>query len=43
MKGQEFEARFRELVRNLSAIRDNEGCFECERCERCSGSTFCKD
>jgi hypothetical protein len=43
MKASEFEARFRELLRGSSAKRDNQGCYDCERCEGCSASTFCRD
>lgn len=43
MRASEFEARLRELQRGSAAVRDNRGCFECERCERSLSCTFCRD
>jgi hypothetical protein len=43
MRASEFEAQFRELGRAYAAVRDNQGCFDCVGCERCTSSTFCRD
>ena len=38
-----FESRYRELVSDFAKERGNTACVECERCQGCSTSTFCKD
>jgi len=38
-----FEAKYRELVAEFGRERGNTACIECERCQACSNSTFCKD
>ena len=39
---EEFEARYRELLRARNASSTNERCVQCEDCEGCSASTFCR-
>lgn len=43
MRASEFESRLRELTRAFANQRDNQGCYDCVRCERCVSSTFCRD
>jgi hypothetical protein len=38
-----FEARYRDLIQEFGRDRGNTACVECERCQGCSNSTFCKD
>lgn len=39
---QEFEARYRELVRAHEAATENHGCVRCEDCRGCTACTFCR-
>ena len=41
MTRQEFERRFRELVRRQATAIDNPGSVACDDCRRCNASTFC--
>jgi hypothetical protein len=38
-----FERRLAELTRAQDSLRDNVGCVQCTRCERCIDSTFCQE
>lgn len=39
---EEFEARYRELLRAQEAATENDRCVQCEHCRGCSASTFCR-
>jgi hypothetical protein len=39
---EEFEDRYRELLRAREAASENERCVQCEHCQGCSSSTFCR-
>ena len=43
LDARSFESRYRELVQEFARDRGNTACVECERCQGCSHSTFCKD
>lgn len=43
LHARDFEARYRDLVQEFGRSRANTGCIECEGCQGCSSSTFCKD
>ena len=43
MNRSEFEAALKKLVTEAGARVDNQRCLACERCERCTDSTFCKE
>jgi hypothetical protein len=42
MTPAEFETRLRELLRNHSSVVENAGCIECDGCQKCVLSTFCR-
>lgn len=43
LDARSFEGRYRELISDFSRSRGNTACIECEGCQGCSTSTFCKD
>jgi hypothetical protein len=43
LNARTFEKKYRELVSEFGKNRGNTACVECERCEGCNESTFCKD
>lgn len=41
MNARKFEAAFRDLLSGAAGESVNVGCLACQKCERCSQSTFC--
>lgn len=39
---EEFETRYRQLLRAQEAATANDRCVQCEHCRGCSASTFCR-
>lgn len=39
---EEFESRYRELLHARETSTENERCVQCEHCQGCSASTFCR-
>jgi hypothetical protein len=42
MRLSDFEARYRELVSSVERHGVNQSCVECEHCQACNLSTFCR-
>jgi len=40
---RDFEAKYRELQRQLGRDAANSGCVQCVECKGCTGCTFCKE
>jgi hypothetical protein len=40
---RDFEAKFRDLQRQLGRDAANSGCVQCTDCKGCTGCTFCKE
>jgi len=43
MNRTEFESALKKLVAEVGARSQNQGCLQCDRCERSTDSTFCVD
>lgn len=42
LRVEDFEARYRELLRAHEAATENHRCVQCEHCLACDSSTFCR-